>query len=65
MFCSHTFLDTRALEVQEFLQEHLLTERLGWDDYRELCEVVIKFLIIQYSDQPNPDNQIRDSMVTL
>ena len=37
----HTFL------VRELLQEHLLTECLGHDYYRELCELIIKFLVGQ------------------
>ena len=40
----HTFVVARALEVREFLKEHLLTEAFGRDDYRELCELIIKYL---------------------
>jgi hypothetical protein len=40
----HTFLVSRAQEAREFCQKHLLTESFGRDDYRELCELIIKFL---------------------
>ena len=40
----HTFLVSRALYVLEFLKHHLLQDDFGRDDYRELCELIIKFL---------------------
>lgn len=40
----HTFLVATALNVRQLLEECLLTERFGRDDYRELCELIIKFL---------------------
>lgn len=40
----HTFLVSKAFEVREFMQQHLLREAFGRDDYRELCELIIKFL---------------------
>ena len=40
----HTFLVARALEVRNFLCQHLLDDKFGRDDYRELCELIIKYL---------------------
>ena len=40
----HTFLVARALDVRHFLQQHLLEDDFGRDDYRELCELIIKYL---------------------
>lgn len=40
----HTFIVAQALEVLETLQGHLITEKFGRDDYRELCELIIKYL---------------------
>ena len=39
-----SFLAAKAEEVVHFCQEHLLTESFGRDDYRELCELIIKYL---------------------
>ena len=39
----HTLMVARVLEVGELLQEQLLTECFGRDDYRELCQLKIKF----------------------
>ena len=35
---------TRATEARNFCEQHLLTESFGREDYRELCELVIKYL---------------------
>ena len=40
----HTFLVARALEVRDFLNEHLARGCFGRDDYRELAELIMKFL---------------------
>ena len=40
----YTFLAARALEVLNFYQQHLLNESFGREDYREHCELIIKFL---------------------
>ena len=40
----YTFLTTRAIEVKARAQEHLLANDFGRDDYRELCELMIKYL---------------------
>ncbi len=40
----YTFLAAHACDVLNFCQHHLLTESFGRDDYRELCELIIKFL---------------------
>ena len=40
----HTFLVSRALEVKIMLTRMLQEETFGRDDYRELCELIIKYL---------------------
>ncbi len=40
----HTFIVARALYVRTFLEQHQLTGDFGRDDYRELCELIIKYL---------------------
>ena len=40
----HTFIVARALDVLYLLQNLLLYNNFGRDDYRELCELIIKFL---------------------
>lgn len=38
------FLATRALDVRAWAEQHLQEGVFGRDDYRELCELIIKFL---------------------
>ena len=40
----YNFLAERAVDVLNFCQQHLLNESFGRDDYRELYELIIKFL---------------------
>ena len=40
----HIFLTQRAQAVLVFLQEHNQTTQFGRDDYKELCELIIKYL---------------------
>ena len=40
----YTFLTARAVEVRSWAQQYLLEGLFGRDDYRELCELVIKYL---------------------
>ena len=40
----YTHLVQRATETLQFLQQHLLDDDFGRDDYRELCELSIKYL---------------------
>ncbi len=46
----YVFLVARAQEVLTFLQRHLLEDDFGRDDYRELCELIIKYLGGQVSE---------------
>ena len=45
----HTFIVSRALEVRDFLTQHLPSGAFGQDDYRKLCELVTKYLRGQVS----------------
>ena len=45
----HTFIVSRALEVRDFLTQHLPSGAFGRDDYRKLCELVTKYLRGQVS----------------
>ena len=40
----YTFIVSRALDARAFCEKHLLSEAFGRDDYRELCELIIKYL---------------------
>lgn len=40
----YTFLTTRAIEVKAWAEDHLMANDFGRDDYRKLCELMIKFL---------------------
>ena len=40
----YTFLTARAVEVRSWAQQYLLEGLFDRDDYRELCELVIKYL---------------------